>query len=278
MKQIGESIARKRKELGYTQQELAQRLHISFQAVSKWENGITMPDVGILAKLAAVLETSVDALLGYRGGPDTQYEKSYEGEDYYWGLAPGRLCYEIIKRRPPVKPLRVLELGCGEGKDAVFLARNGYRVTAFDLAENGIRKARRLAEIHGVKVQFFRADIREFLPEEEYDIVFSSGVLHYLPKKKAERLFSALMEHTAPGGLHAMNQFVRKSWLGIAPDAEEAERKADPWYTGELARFYRDWKILKMEEDTFPCESGGIPHVHCMDIVIAEKAQRALEE
>ena len=67
-------------------------------------------------------------------------------------------------------------------------------------------------------------------------------------------------------------------WIGSPPDAEKAERKADPWYTGEPARFYRDWNILKTEEDTFPCESGGIPHVHCMDIVIAEKPQRNVEE
>jgi len=116
------------------------------------------------------------------------------------------------------------------------------------------------------------------IPEGSFAKKLYSTYLSYLPREKAERLFSALMEHTAPGGLHAMNQFVRKSWLGFPPDAEEAERKAEPWYTGELARFYRDWNILSMEEDTFPCESGGIPHVHCMDIVIAEKAQRALEE
>ena len=271
MEKLGRNIACMRKERGYTQQELAERLNISFQAVSKWENGLAMPDVTMLPRLASVLETSVDALLGYHGGRVTRYEESYAGEDYYWGLVPGRLCMEIFNRRPPVKPLRVLELGCGEGKDAVFLARNGYRVTAFDLAENGLRKARRLAEINGVKINFFRADIGEYLPEEEYDIVFSSGVLHYLPKNRAARLFDALREHTAPGGLHAVNQFVRKMWLELPPDMEQAEREADPWYTGELAAFYRDWNILTMEEVTFPCESGGIPHVHCMDTVIAEK-------
>ena len=45
-----------------------------------------------------------------------------------------------MKLRPPVKPLKVLDIGCGEGKDAVFLARNGYSVTAFDLSEAGIEK------------------------------------------------------------------------------------------------------------------------------------------
>lgn len=42
---IGNMIAQKRKELGYTQQNLAERLNISFQAVSKWENGSTTPDI-----------------------------------------------------------------------------------------------------------------------------------------------------------------------------------------------------------------------------------------
>lgn len=63
---IGSVIMSKRKSLGYTQQRLADKLHISFQAVSKWENGIACPEVELLPAIAMILGTSVDALLGYR--------------------------------------------------------------------------------------------------------------------------------------------------------------------------------------------------------------------
>lgn len=142
---IGQFIASKRKELGYTQQYLADKLNISFQAVSKWEKGASTPDISLLPELARILHTSVDAIVGYAYTAKTDYEERYKDENYYWGIAPNRLCYEIMKLRPPIKPYRVLDMGCGEGKDAVFLARNGYQVTAFDVAESGLKKARELA-------------------------------------------------------------------------------------------------------------------------------------
>lgn len=60
---IGAQIAVRRKALGMTQQMLAEKLNISFQAVSKWENGTSYPDVTLLPVLAATLNISIDALL-----------------------------------------------------------------------------------------------------------------------------------------------------------------------------------------------------------------------
>lgn len=48
MNAIGKNILKMRKELGFTQEELARRLNVSFQAVSKWENGASLPDVATL--------------------------------------------------------------------------------------------------------------------------------------------------------------------------------------------------------------------------------------
>lgn len=63
VKQVGAQIARLRKEKGLTQNDLGDRLGVSFQAVSKWERGETLPDTAILLDLANVLETSVDLIL-----------------------------------------------------------------------------------------------------------------------------------------------------------------------------------------------------------------------
>lgn len=71
--QIGRLIYEKRKELGLTQQELADRLQITNKAVSKWENGDGMPDVNLLAPLAAELGLTVDELLnGEEKAPCTE--------------------------------------------------------------------------------------------------------------------------------------------------------------------------------------------------------------
>lgn len=62
-KMVGAQIARLRKDKGLTQNDLGDRLDVSFQAVSKWERGETLPDTAILLDLANALETSVDFIL-----------------------------------------------------------------------------------------------------------------------------------------------------------------------------------------------------------------------
>ena len=63
IKKVGEQISVLRKNKGITQSELGERIGVSFQAVSKWERGETLPDVTILPDLAKILETTVDFIL-----------------------------------------------------------------------------------------------------------------------------------------------------------------------------------------------------------------------
>ena len=63
VKKVGEQIAALRRAKGLTQSELGERLGVSFQAVSKWERGETLPDITLLPDLAKVLETTIDFLL-----------------------------------------------------------------------------------------------------------------------------------------------------------------------------------------------------------------------
>ncbi|QBE99784.1 Phosphoribosylformylglycinamidine cyclo-ligase [Blautia producta] len=75
---IGGFISRKRRELGMTQQHLADRLNISFQAVSKWENGSTFPNVELLPELSKAIEVTVDELLSgcEKDGEELSYSKA----------------------------------------------------------------------------------------------------------------------------------------------------------------------------------------------------------
>ena len=232
--------------------------------------GTATPDIFLLPQIADILNTSVDALVGYSRAPVNRYEECYRAETYYWGLAPNQITYDVLRLRPPIKPYRVLDIGCGEGKDAVFLARNGYIVTAFDIAESGIEKGKRLAESNHVEVDFFRADANEYRPKTEFDIIYCSGVLCDIEQKKRQSLIERLKECTVKNGIDALNVFVEKPFMPPIPDYEKWEFR-EPWYSGQLSTFYHDWLFRKNEEIIFNCNSGGVAHKHCMDIVIAEK-------
>ena len=169
---------------------------------------------------------------------------------------------------PPVRPLRLLDVGCGEGQAAVFFARNGYTVSAFDVTASGIEKGRQLAELHRTEVDFFQADLLNYQPESTFDIVVSSGVLQYIPPAERRRVLEGYKAHTAVGGIHVLNVFVDKPFLPVPPDWEEEETF---WSSGELLSCYADWKVEQLEERIFDCDSSGIPHQHCMDVLIARK-------
>ena len=113
-------------------------------------------------------------------GIRTNYEKWYEGDAYYWGLEPGDFLDELIELCPPSTDKRVLDIGCGEGKDAVYMAQKGYDVTAFDLTENGIRKTVALANKRNTNINAYVDDINTFSTDEQFDIIYSTGTVQYL--------------------------------------------------------------------------------------------------
>jgi len=243
-------------------------LGLSFQAVSKWENAQTMPDISLLPEISRILDVSIDKLLGYAAQNKriTIYEDEYQTQDYYWGTEPNKACYKVLELMPPTKRLKLLDIGCGEGKDAVFFARNGYEVSAFDVSDAGLEKTRRLAEQAGVRVNAFKADILDYRLDSHYDILFSSGVLHYIKPEYRQEIFDNYKHYTNAGGIHVFNVFVQKPFIAPPP---EKEPNAFAWHSGELLAYYRDWLIADSSEIVFDCNSSGIPHKHAMTKMIA---------
>lgn len=96
-------------------------------------------------------------------------------------------------------------------------------MTAFDLSETGIKKGKRLAEKCNTYVDFLKADLTDFRPTEMYDIVFSSGVFHFIKPEIRKDLLSNLQEHTNQNGIHAINVFVDKPFAAIPPDNDRTK-------------------------------------------------------
>jgi len=271
---VAENISRFRKDLGLTQEALANKLQISFQAVSKWETGQAMPDTTMLPRLAQALTVSVDKLLGYTAfARDVSvYENDYRKENYFWGLRPSTMCLKVLELLPPEQPLKLLDIGCGEGKDAVFFARCGYDVSAFDISEAGLEKTKRLADQAHIQVKTFRANLLDYRLEEKYDILYSSGTLHYIPTELREEIFGNYKSHVNENGLAALHLFVKKPFVAIP---SEKKSHSYPWKSGEIFTHFHDWYIEYCTEYVFDCNSGGIPHQHAANRLFARKPKLA---
>ncbi len=106
----------------------------------------------------------------------------------------------LVTELAPLRPGRALDLACGGGRNAVWLAENGWTVTAVDFSANALAVARQLAAEHDAEVDWVEADVRSYRPATgAFDLVLVSYLHLPAPERRAvlERAATAL----APGGL-----------------------------------------------------------------------------
>ena len=96
----------------------------------------------------------------------------------------------LITQVEGLSPGRALEIGCGTGGNAVWLAEHGWEVTAIDFSDVAIKKARQLAKERGVGVNFEVADASTDLPEGQYDLI-TSFYIQVTPEQRKKMLATA---------------------------------------------------------------------------------------
>ena len=190
---------------------------------------------------------------------------------YIWGTEASSLARDVSVLLPP--GARVLDLGCGEGRDSVFFAECGFDVTGVDVARSGLSKAKRLAYARRVRVHWVCGDIGSLdvspLRDGFFDLIYSCGAIHYVPRVMRARLFSRLRAVTPEYGLHAQIVFTDRSVY-----VEKGER-IDYFASGELTGLYADWLILAREEQLIDCSQDGTVHRHSVEQLVAQAPRRA---
>ncbi|MFQ5946927.1 MAG: SAM-dependent methyltransferase [Anaerolineae bacterium] len=183
-------------------------------------------------------------------------------KEYIWGTDPTTFAKEVSVLLSA--GARVLDLGCGEGRDSVFFASLGFKVTGVDASRAGLRKAERLARERGVQVRWLHGDMTRVALAGPFDLVYSCGAVHYVPRRQRGRLLARLKALTPPGGHHAHVVFTDRAIY-----VEKGEI-IDYYMPGELRETYAEWKILRLEERMIPCAQDGTSHRHSVEQLVAQ--------
>jgi SAM-dependent methyltransferase len=125
------------------------------------------------------------------------WDEKYSADDYIYGTEPNRFLEERTADLPPGE---VLSLAEGEGRNAVYLAGLGYRVTAVDHSQVGLAKAQRLAAEKGVEIETICADLAHFeLGEDRWDAIVS--IFGHLMPEVRRQVYARIPAALKPGGI-----------------------------------------------------------------------------
>ena len=131
------------------------------------------------------------------------WDERYRGEDYVYGTAPNDFLRDQIEHIPAG---RVLCLAEGEGRNAVFLAEQGFHVTAVDQSSVGLSKARRLATDRGVEIDTVVADLAGFsIGPDAWDGIVS--IFGHMPPAARRHIHREAVHGLRPGGVLVLEAY-----------------------------------------------------------------------
>jgi len=161
---------------------------------------------------------------GHDHGAGATWDERYAAGE--WPTEPDPLLVELTG---PLSPGRAVDLGCGTGRNAVWLATAGWKVTGVDGSSVGLAQAGERAGSLGASLDTVQADLAEYRPDPgAYDLVVVANI--HLPTGERDHLFAAAVEALAPGGhLYIVGHHLESLGLAGPPDP-------DRLYTEELLR------------------------------------------
>jgi SAM-dependent methyltransferase len=175
----------------------------------------------------------------------TRWEERYQKGDTPWDTRRPSSELQRALTEAAIQPCRTLELGCGTGASAVWLAQHGFDVTALDLSRLAIDRARQRSKQAGIHVNFLVADVLK--PPADlagpFDFFFDRGCYHVVRRDDVTAYLETLRRLTQPGTLG----------LVLTGNAREPHEPGPPVVTEEVIRkeLGRLFDIVRLREFRF---------------------------
>jgi SAM-dependent methyltransferase len=196
-----------------------------------------------------------------------EWDERYASAEQVWsGLPNAALVSEVAELRPG----RALDVGCGEGADAVWLAQRGWDVTALDVSKVALERAARHAREAGVCVQWVHSGFEDAqLPQDAFDPVSAQyPALRRTPGKEAER---GLMRAVAPGGFLLVVHHADRDAGHVEAHRFDPEDYVAP--ADVAALLSSDWQVEVDEQRPREVPAGAGAH-HKADVVLRARRLR----
>ncbi len=169
------------------------------------------------------------------------FEAEYKTQKNYWGKEPSAVIKDNVDR---LQGKTVLDIGAGDGRNALFLAKKGFHISALDLSATGLSHLMDEARQNSLE-ESFTTTVSDFMDYEslvKYDNVITNFTIHFVGADKINAFLEKMMVLTAPGGINIIDDFTRNGPL--------AEDHPDMFITQDMIEnFYhaRGWHILLSE-------------------------------
>lgn len=170
----------------------------------------------------------------------TACDENYFTEKY----ALTRTHSEVLAAMPYLTPGRVLDLGCGNGRNSLYLAANGFDVTAWDKNPSSIANIQRIAQAEGLTA--LHSDVRDLNTlsfDGEYDFILSTVVMMFLEPTTIAGLIDNMQRCTKRGGYNLIVAAMD------TPDYPCTVGFPFAFREGELSAYYAGWDIVKYNEN-----------------------------
>ena len=150
---------------------------------------------------------------------------------------------EVLEAMESLSPGKALDLGCGQGRNALFLAQHGFEVTAVDQNELALEILQSIVEQEDLEMTVGLYDINSANLKQSYDLIVSTVVLMFLQADRIPAIIRNMQDQTNPGGYNL---------IVCAMDTEDYPCQVPFSFTfkeGELADYYKDWELVKYNEN-----------------------------
>jgi tellurite methyltransferase len=203
-----------------------------------------------------------------------KYNQIYKNNNI-WGKQPNELLQKIYNQLDAGAIF--LDLGCGQGRDALFMLQKGFKVDAVDNSQEGINKIKEFIQVNNLtidNINLFYSDIRNFnIAKNKYDIINAFNSLQFSPKKTALKIIEDIKCNIKDSGYVIISGFTVDDPLYKKMN----NNKRCFFESQELRKIFSNFNIIEYKEEIIKDKGhpGGLePHQHGVVKLIAQKNKK----